>query len=145
MKMDAVVFRLNNIKKDAAFETRGDRKQIVTQVYPDIEKPIEEPEWRAAQLPEKCPVLVMEDTESAVFTEKAKQDRHYHALGTEIYIVLEGLMKIEVQYVLYELSAGDMIVVSPNALHEVKPEGKFICRVITVNCKGTADKYKADR
>jgi mannose-6-phosphate isomerase-like protein (cupin superfamily) len=145
MKMDAVVFRLDDVKRDAALDTCGDRKQIVTQVYPDIEKPIEKPEWKAAQLPEKCPVLVMEDTESAVFTEKAKQDRHCHSLGTEIYIVLEGLMKIEVNHVLYELSAGDMIVVSPNAWHEVKREGKFLCRVITVNCKGTADKYTAER
>jgi mannose-6-phosphate isomerase-like protein (cupin superfamily) len=145
MKPAAVVFRLDEVRKDPALIDPGDRKQIVTQIYPDVEKPIECSEWKPCSPSEKCPVLMMNDTESAVFTEKVKQDRHYHATGTEIYLVLEGRMKIEVEDALYDLAAGDMIVVSPNAWHHVKQDSKFLCRVITVNCKGTSDKYTASR
>lgn len=141
MKPAAVVFRLDDARNDIALIDPGDRKQIVTQIYPDIERAIEETEWKPCMPPGKCPVLVMDDTESAVFTEKAKQDRHYHAMGTEMYLVLEGRMTIEVDSVLHDLAAGDMIVVNPKVWHEVKRDSHFLCRVITVNCKGTTDKY----
>jgi quercetin dioxygenase-like cupin family protein len=84
----------------------------------------------------------MKDTEVAVFSQRALQDRHYHRLGTEMYMVLEGRMEIEVAGKNYVLFPGDMIVVNPNAVHQVKPEGtEFICRVVTVNCGGAPDKY----
>jgi hypothetical protein len=35
-----------------------------------------------------------------------------------------------------------MIVVNPPAVHEVKRQGmRFLCRVVTVNCGGPADKH----
>lgn len=141
-KINAVVFRLDEVRNDPALVTQGHRKQVVTSLYPSMEKPVEEVEWKPSIPPANCPVLVMKDTESAVFNENAKQDRHYHAKATEIYLVIEGCMHICVETDLYEIEAGDMIVVNPNAWHEVKPNGNnFLCRVITVNCQGVADKY----
>ena len=56
-------------------------------------------------------------------------------------MVMEGEMVIEVDGKEYPLLAGDMIVVNPGATHQVKPEGtEFLCRVVTVNCGGDADK-----
>ena len=61
-----------------------------------------------------------------------------------MYMVLEGGMTIEVEGKDYMLLAGDMIVVNPGAVHQVKPEGtKFLCRVVTPNCVGSSDKYSA--
>jgi mannose-6-phosphate isomerase-like protein (cupin superfamily) len=98
---------------------------------------------------EKCPVQKISNykdettgIEIAVFNQFARQDRHYHNIGTEIYMVMEGHMIIEVKGVSYRIEAGDMIVVNPLAVHEVKPSGtEFLCRVVTVNCKGDKDKY----
>lgn len=141
MRLPAVVFRLSEARKDPGLKDQGDRKQIVTEVYPEIEKLTEEVEWKPCAPPEKCPVLVMDHTESAVFTEQAKQDRHYHRAGTEIYLVIEGQMKIEVDDKLYTLYVGDMIVVTPGAWHEVQREGHFLTRVITIDCQGVGDKF----
>lgn len=85
----------------------------------------------------------MGDTEVAVFNQNAKQDRHYHNEGTEIYMVLEGKMETEVAGQNYLLVVGDMIVVNPGAVHEVKRNTNFICPVITVNCEGLSDKVQA--
>ena len=85
-----------------------------------------------------------ENIEVAIFTQNVVQDRHFHKIGTEIYTVLEGEMRIEVEEKDYVLLAGDMIVVNPGAVHEVKPEGtNFLCRVVTSNCIGSSDKYLA--
>ena len=134
--------RLEEIKRDPALPARGYRKQIVTSPYSGTERPVEEVEWTPGAGIEKCPVLVMADTESAVFTENAKQERHYHAVATEIYLLLDGVMRIGIDNDQYDLRAGDMIAVGPNTWHEVKPgDAGFLCRVITVNCQGASDKY----
>ena len=145
-KATALVVRLEAVKRDAALRAggRGARKILVTEIYPARECEAADVDWTP---PEDdvglCPVQVTGDTEIAVFTQAATQDRHYHRTGTEIYMVLEGTMIIEVEGEDYTLSAGDMIVVNPGAIHEVKPEGtEFLCRVVTVNCGGAADKYK---
>jgi mannose-6-phosphate isomerase-like protein (cupin superfamily) len=44
----------------------------------------------------------MSNTEVAVFTEHAKQTSHYHLKGSEIYMVLEGLMPIELEGEIYD-------------------------------------------
>jgi quercetin dioxygenase-like cupin family protein len=55
-------------------------------------------------------------------------------------------MKIEIDGQGFVLQAGDMIVVNPGAIHEVKPEGReFICQVVTANCAGNRDKYITDQ
>ena len=51
-------------------------------------------------------------------------------------------MKIEVEGTEYHMKEGDMVVVNPGALHEVKREGEFLCRVLTANCGGPQDKYE---
>ena len=98
---------------------------------------------------DECPVQkipnhsdISAGTEIAVFNELARQDRHHHKVGTEIYIVVEGRMIIEIDDIHYPLSVGDMVIVNPGTVHEVKPAGtQFLCRVLTVNCKGDEDKY----
>ena len=142
----ALVVTLDAVKKDAAFKPggRGARKLLVTQLYPETEREATEVHWSPPAAGERCPVQVTENTESAVFTEQASQDRHYHRKATEIYLVVEGEMTIEVEGDDYTLAAGDMIVVNPGAMHEVKPgREKFICRVIAVNSTGSADKFLA--
>ena len=84
----------------------------------------------------------MPSTEIAVFTNVAPQDRHYHLRGTEIYTVLEGEMVIDIEGEDHIMSAGDMLVVNPGVVRQVKPEGtRFICRVVTVDSGGISDKY----
>ena len=90
----------------------------------------------------KCPVILMRDTEFAIFTEHAKQTRHRHMIGTEIYTLIEGEMTIEVEGTPYHLSPGDTIVVIPGAFHEVKRDTSFVCYVLTVNCGGVRDRYE---
>jgi mannose-6-phosphate isomerase-like protein (cupin superfamily) len=83
--------------------------------------------------------------EMAFFTENARQDRHWHEQGTEIYTVLEGRMKIEVDGDLLELECRDSIVVRPPAVHYIPPgQGPFLCQVVVPFCGGTADKFLAD-
>lgn len=139
---------MESAKADPALRPggRGARKILVTEIYPGEEEAAVDSTWGAPDGSNKCQVQVMRDAEVAIFTERAAQDRHYHKLGTEIYMVLEGRMIIEVEGADYCLAAGDMIVVNPDAVHQVKPDrAEFVCRVVTVNCGGAADKYLADR
>ena len=138
----AVLFKLQAAKSDPALQMRGDRKLLVTEIYSGKEEAIAGTHWSHETSSGKCPVLLMRDTESAVFNQLAKQTRHFHKTGTEIYALLEGVMTVEVEGSDHTLSPGDMLVVSPGAYHEVRREGVFLCRVFTVNCGGTKDKYE---
>lgn len=142
-----LVVPLTSVKSDPALQkdSRGSRKILVTDIFDKKEKKATEAIWyppKKGKEKEKCPVQLMQDTEIAVFNEIAKQDKHYHKKGTEIYMVLEGNMKIEVERKEYTLNQGDMIVVNPYTIHEVKNANtNFVCRVITVNCGGEKDKF----
>lgn len=145
-QLPALLIRLASVNRDAALQAdnRGARKILVTELYSAKEYEAEQVEWTPPAASEKCPVQVTQNIEVAVFTHQAPQDRHLHTLGTEMYMVLAGEMHIEVEGQGYVLHAGDMLVVNPGAAHEVKPEGtKFLCRVVTANCGGSADKYPA--
>lgn len=146
-RMSALFVALQTLKSDKVFQAgnRGARKLLVTELYPTKEENISEVMWKPLLASGKCPVQAMKDAEIAVFNQNAKQDRHYHKRGTEVYMVLEGKMKIEVEKDEFTLSSGDMIVVNPKARHEVKPEDgqAFMCRVVTLNCGGESDKYLA--
>ncbi|MGD1018524.1 MAG: cupin domain-containing protein [Verrucomicrobiia bacterium] len=142
MNPPAILFNLQSAKNDPALQTRGDRKILVTEIYASKEDPASESRWNHQASSGKCPVLLMRDTESAVFTQVAKQTRHSHKIGTEIYMLLEGKMMIEVEGTDYTLLPGDAIVVLPGACHQIQREGEFLCRVITVNCGGPKDRYE---
>lgn len=142
MKPAAVLFSLQATKSDPALRSRGDRKILVTEIYPDKEEAASESHWCHQTGTGKCPVLLTRDTESAVFTQVAKQTRHCHKVGTEIYVLLEGRMVIEVEGADYTLSPGDTIAVLPGAYHQIRREGEFLCRVFTVNCGGASDRYE---
>lgn len=138
----ALFLALKAAKQDPALQTRGDRKVLVTDILPDSEQEAPAIVWRAPSPPAKCPVVTMRDTELAFFTERAKQTRHCHKIGTEIYTLLEGGMTIEVAGELYTLAPGDTLVVKPGAWHEVKRDSRFHCQVVTVNCAGIKDRHE---
>ncbi len=141
--LPALFIGLDAVRNDPALQPgrRGARKLLVTELYEAKEEEACDTVWSPPQDSDKCPVQIMPDTEMAVFTHLASQDRHYHKEGTEVYTVIEGEMIIEVEGVNYPLSTGDVIVVNREARHEVKPQGKeFLCRVMTVNCGGSSDK-----
>jgi quercetin dioxygenase-like cupin family protein len=142
----ALFIALESVKQDTALNPgqRGARKILVTELYPEKESEAVAVAWDPPSGTGKCPVQVTENIEVAIFTQTASQDRHLHKLGTEMYMVLEGEMRIEVEGKDYVLLAGDMIVVNPGAVHEVKPAGtEFLCRVVTANCISRSDKYSA--
>jgi quercetin dioxygenase-like cupin family protein len=143
-QLPALLVKLESLKQDPAHDPgkRGARKILVTELFPEKETEAVIVEWNPPAGAERCPVQVTENIEVAMFTQNASQDRHFHKIGTDIYTVLEGEMRIEVEGKDYVLLAGDMLVVNPGAVHEVKPEGtNFLCRVITPNCIGSSDKY----
>lgn len=121
---------------------RGDRKLLVTKLYPGKEEPATSVHWQPPAASAQCPVLLMKDTELALFDQTAKQTRHCHKRGTEIYELLEGRMTIEVEGTDYMLTPGDMIIVNPGSFHQIRREGEFLCRVITVNCGGASDRFE---
>lgn len=140
----ALLVKLESLKRDPALDPgkRGARKILVTELYSERETEAVKVVWNPPAGAERCPVQVTENIEVAIFTQNVSQDRHFHKIGTEIYTVLEGEMRIEVEGKDYVLLARDMIVVNPGAVHEIKPEGtNFLCRVITPNCIGSSDKY----
>jgi len=145
VKSPALVVPLSSVTADPALQkgNRGARKILVTDIFDEKEQKATEIIWNPPKEgKEKCPVQLMHDTEIAIFNEITKQDRHYHKKGTEIYMVLEGKMHIEIEEEEYTLSQGDMIVVNPYATHEVRnSKSNFLCRVITVNCGGEEDKF----
>jgi mannose-6-phosphate isomerase-like protein (cupin superfamily) len=120
---------------------RGARKHVVTSIFKKKEKGATEAVWRPPADGQKCPVLVADNWEMATFNEVTTQDCHLHRRGTEIFIVLEGTMKIEVDGKMFALKEGDTIVVNPGVLHEVLRESPFLARVVTVNCGGKDDKF----
>ncbi len=139
----ALLVTLKASKEDAALQARGDRKILVTDIRADTEQEATAVAWRAPSPPAKCPVVAMRDTELAVFTAHAKQTRHCHKFGTEIYTLLEGEMTIEVAGELYTLRPGDTLVVKPGVWHETKRESRFLCQVVTVNCGGVKDRHES--
>lgn len=143
-EIPALYISLDAVKSDPALApgARGARKLLVTEIYAQKERPANQSIWAPPHGESLCPVQLTKDTEVAIFNEHAAQDRHLHRVGTEIYMVLEGVMIIEVEDRSYQLEAGDMIVINPGACHEVKPAGtQFLCRVVTANCGGPTDKF----
>jgi mannose-6-phosphate isomerase-like protein (cupin superfamily) len=136
----ALVIRRDAVDADPALAPggRGARKLLVTDMRPATETLVEESEWRAA---DPCPIQVTGNVEFAVFNERAAQDCHVHHMATEIYVVMAGAMRIEVDGIEHALEAGDSIVVNAGAWHEVKPSEGLLCYVVSANSGGAADKF----
>ena len=139
----ALLVTLEAAKQDPALQTRGDRKLLVTDMRSDSEQEANTVLWRASLPPARCPVVAMRDTELATFTERARQTRHCHKIGTEIYTLLEGEMTMEVDGSLYTLHPGDILVVKPGVWHEAMRDSRFLCQVVTVNCAGVKDRHES--
>jgi mannose-6-phosphate isomerase-like protein (cupin superfamily) len=139
----AILFRKDSFKKDPnlSIGMRGGRKLLVTSIYEKTEYQCNLDLWNPPIYIEKCPVLQMKDTEVSFFNQYAKQEKHCHKVGTEMYFLIEGELEINVEGKSYLLWPGDLIVVLPNSIHEVKPKSEFLCMVVTVNCLGADDKY----
>jgi len=121
----------------------GNRKLIVTEIYEKSEEEVSGDTWPVPLPGDRAGVYRMDNAEMSLFNEKAKQDRHYHKIGTEIYMPIEGIVYIEVEGKEYRLLEGDTLIVFPFSVHQViNRENRFLCRVITLNCGGKMDKYR---
>ncbi len=141
-QIPALVLNVSEVKKDPAFSQRGSRRVIVSDYRPQSETIVGQVIWSAPASDARCEVMLGDHFELATFNENAQQQRHFHKIATEVYIVLEGTMKIEVQGAVYSLNSGDTIVIRPGMSHLVlRDETHFVCRVLCVNCLGAADKY----
>lgn len=140
MLLPCVIINKKIAMKDMRLDKEANRgrKVMVIKMRKDTDE-LEGIEWEPGKLVEtKCGGL-----EVATFNEKTEQDKHLHKLATEIYTVLDGKMKIEVDNIPYDLETGDEIIVFPGSVHQVLPsDDKFLARVHTVNCHGESDKYK---
>jgi quercetin dioxygenase-like cupin family protein len=144
-----IVLKKDNVKADWRLhiqpkEKNNGRKVLVNEIYPSKESHIQVPVWKPGAETDKTPVLEtgFGGVEVATFTHEAGQDCHKHFIGMEIYTVLEGTMRMEVDQTLVTLEAGDEIIVLPNTVHEVLPDGTpFLTRVHSINCYGDRDKY----
>ncbi len=145
MALPALLIRKSSASIDPQLQpgARGARKQVVTKLYESKERLAGEVFWNSPVEDEKCPVMVADNLEVATFNEVTGQDRHSHGKAREIYIVLDGTMYMEVAGETYGLGAGDMIIINPGMAHEVLRQGSFLCRVITPDCGGPADKFPA--
>ncbi len=139
-----LVLKKNAICSDPALQKgdRGARKICVTDLYKSKEFEYSDPRWYGSN--EKTPVMVMDNSELAIFTNETVQDRHFHKNGIEIYTVLEGTFVIEVERSTYTLKSGETVIIPKDAVHEVKRESHFTAQVVTVNCGGIEDKYVVD-
>jgi mannose-6-phosphate isomerase-like protein (cupin superfamily) len=58
-------------------------------------------------------------------------DRHYHKKSEELYFILEGRAKMEIDGEEREVGAGDAILISPGAWHQITGQGshgvRFLC------------------
>ncbi len=134
------------IKTDPALkpDARGARKLAVTEVYDHVEKQATDSRWAPPGPGQPCPVLQLPTTEMAVFNQNAGQQRHCHKQATEIYVVVEGTMAIEIDGATQQMQTGDAVIIGPGVVHEVKNQGlKFTSYVIGANCGGPWDKITA--
>lgn len=142
--LPALIVKLAQAKLDSALSSAGPggRRVAVTELRSQTEQPVGVLEWTAPAPGARCDVIAGVNYEVGTFTHRSRQDRHHHLSATEIYLVLDGTMHIEIEGTLHCLVAGDMVIVSPGAVHEVKPDStEFLSRVISVNCLGPSDKF----
>jgi len=139
--LNGVLFIKDTVAADPALQPgeRGARKHVVHTLH-DGERLTTGHVWAPPFEGGECPVIVADTWRMASFTEVADQDRHFHRRATEIYIVLSGKMRIEVDNRVYFLNEGDTLVVNPEANHEILRETSFLARVITVGGGETDDK-----
>lgn len=147
-RLTALVVTRRAVDEDPALAAggRGARKIVsITPPFEGKERIADGSIWSAAPAGGLTPILVADNWEFAIFNEVTKQDRHRHGVGTEIYMVREGLMQIEVEGQVYSLLAGDTIIVLPGSAHEVlRREGcSFETQLVCTNCGGPADKFEA--
>ncbi len=138
---------LDSLKTDPALlpGARGARKLAVTKICNCTEKKARSQQWAPPKAGERAPVLQMHAVEMAVFNQNADQQRHYHRQGTEIYVVVEGEMAIDVGSACHHLKPGGTVIIPPGVVHAVKKKGlKFIAYVINANCGGPGDKFPVE-
>jgi len=137
----ALVIKKENLDRDVKIKKQGDRKIVVTQLYKN-EIEANKIDWEPPEgSGDKCPVLLMANTEVAYFNDNAFHNKHYHRKATEIYIVTQGTMQMEISDNEKKLSAGDMVIVNPLTSHYIKScTNDFKAFVVCINCHGQEDK-----
>ena len=150
-RISHLVLRKEQVKADWKLrvqpkEKNNGRKVLVNEIYLSKEFHAQETEWKPGLQTDKSPVFETGagGVEVSTFTHEAGQDCHKHLIATEIYTVLEGRMQMRIDETEppLMLEAGDEVVILPNTVHEVLPDGdSFLTRVHSINCYGDRDKY----
>lgn len=134
--MKALFCKMSEIEKALAGIKEGYIKVIVTEMHPETETEIKDVQWKYNTFCKNFVLVTGEGgDEQSYFNEKAKQDKHYHTdKMTERYTVLKGVMKIEVENVIYTMEAGCSMLIQPNQIHKVlSSTDPFIAQVISTN------------
>jgi len=143
-----VIIKFSDVIRDDKLKlpNNNGRKILANKIYKEKEYHITDINWTPDfNADKKTPILEVGcgGVELATFTHTAKQNKHLHLIGTEIYTVLSGSMCIEINGILYKLEEKDEIVILPGTIHKVLQDehNEFVTRVHSINCHGDNDKY----
>ena len=87
-------------------------------------------------------IAEMNDYQFKLVKLEGEFDWHDHSDTDEVFIVIEGSMKIEMEDKVIELNAGEMYVVPKGVTH--KPTAEEECKIMLVEPKGVINTGEAD-
>lgn len=75
-----------------------------------------------------APVL-QQSLAEATLPAGGKTERHYHAVSEELYYLLEGSGRMEIDGEVREVTVGDAILIAAGAWHQIEAVGplRFLC------------------
>ena len=87
-------------------------------------------------------IAEMNDYQFKLVKLEGEFDWHDHSNTDEVFIVIEGSMKIEMEDKVVELNAGEMYVVPKGVTHN--PTAEKECKIMLVEPKGVINTGEAD-
>ena len=87
-------------------------------------------------------IAEMNDYQFKLVKLEGEFDWHDHSDTDEVFIVIEGSMKIEMEDKVVELNSGEMYVVPKGVTH--KPTAEKECKIMLVEPKGVINTGEAD-
>ncbi|MCX6809914.1 MAG: hypothetical protein NTZ65_04185 [Candidatus Berkelbacteria bacterium] len=141
-KLPAILVTKEALDRDPALQPGGRGLRRICSIEPpreEEEREADEVGWQAGD--ELVQVHTTENWELSCFREFAHQHQHRHMIGTEIYTVLKGMLKIAVNSVSHEIEAPGFIAILPGTMHEVYGQDECLVQVTSINCQGAEDKW----
>lgn len=89
MTPPAILHSLDAVGSEPSLQTRGDSKLVLTELYSHQEDVVREARCRPEAPTGRVSVLVLPDSDNAVFSQHVKQARNRHQAGTEFDALLE--------------------------------------------------------